>query len=287
MKLDPSPFAVTAAQPADLDHRPTRLPDVYDDKQAYEEALAARVARLSQLQRDLYADNRHALLVVFQALDAAGKDGAIRHVFSGVNPQGIQVFSFKQPSSEELDHDFLWRTARRLPECGRIGVFNRSYYEEVLVVRVHPEFLDAQWLPERPASLDMLWHQRYTSIRDHEAHLHRNGTRVVKFYLHLSPEEQRDRFLARLDEPDKNWKFSGGDLEDRRHWPAYRRAYADAIDATSTAECPWYVIPADDKKNARLLIAETLVRTLESLELRYPVSDPEAIAGYRAALEDA
>lgn len=286
MQLDPSPHIVTAAHPADLDDRPTRLPDVYESEEAYEHALADRVKRLSQLQQDLYADDRYALLVIFQAMDAAGKDGAIRHVFSGVNPQGIQVFSFKQPSAEELDHDFLWRTTTRLPERGRIGAFNRSYYEEVLVVRVHPEFLAGQRLPDQPESLDTLWQQRYTSIRDHEAHLHRSGTRIVKFYLHLSPEEQRDRFMARLDEPDRNWKFSGGDLEERKHWPAYRRAYADAIDATSTPECPWYVIPADDKKNARLMIAETLVRTLESLDLRYPESDPSAIAGYRAALKD-
>ncbi len=287
MKLDPSPFLVSATESANLDHRPTRLPKVYDGKHDYEDALGTRVKRLSRLQEDLYADNRYALLVIFQAMDAAGKDGAIRHVFSGVNPQGIQVFAFKQPSAEELDHDFLWRTSSRLPERGRIGVFNRSYYEEVLVVRVHPEFLGSERLPDQPESLDALWQQRYASIRDHEAHLYRNGTRVVKFYLHLSPEEQRDRFMARLDEPEKNWKFSGGDLEERTHWPAYRRAYADAIDATSTPECPWYVIPADDKKNARLLIAETLVRTLESLDLRYPEGDSSAIDGYREALKGA
>ncbi len=287
MKLDPSPFLVSAKHPADLDARPTKLPSLYDKKGDYEDALADRVKRLSKLQQNLYADDRYALLVIFQAMDAAGKDGAIRYVFSGVNPQGIQVFSFKQPSAEELDHDFLWRTTTRLPERGRIGVFNRSYYEEVLVVRVHPEFLGSERLPDQPESLDALWQQRYASIRDHEAHLHRNGTRVVKFYLHLSPEEQRDRFMARLDEPEKNWKFSGGDLEERKQWPAYRRAYADAIDATSTPECPWYVIPADDKKNARLLIAETLVRTLESLDLRYPEGDPDAIQGYRAALQGA
>jgi PPK2 family polyphosphate:nucleotide phosphotransferase len=284
MKIDTDPFRIRPGDPVDLDRRPTRVEPLYGYEGEYERELAERVERISRLQRDLYADNRHALLVVFQAMDAAGKDGAIRHVFSGVNPQGCQVASFKQPSSEELDHDFLWRTVRRLPERGRIGIFNRSYYEEVLVVRVHPEYLGGQRLPDRPADLGALWSARYRSIREHEAHLGRNGTTVVKFYLHLSPGEQRERFLARLDEPDKNWKFSGGDVEERAHWPAYREAYTEAIRETSTDDAPWYVVPADDKRNARLIVAEVVKDTLAALDLVRPEADPVELAAYRARL---
>lgn len=285
MAIEVSQFRVTPGAPADLTGRPTRIDDIYRNKRAYQELLEDRIRRMRELQPLLYADDRFALLLIFQAMDAAGKDGAIKHVLSGVNPQGVTVHSFKQPTHEELDHDFLWRTAIRLPERGQIGIFNRSYYEEVLVVRVHPEYLAAQHLPRRTADLDTLWRERFGSIVDHEAHLHRNGTRIVKFYLHLSPEEQRARFLERLDDPEKNWKFAAGDLTERKHWPAYREAYSDAISATSTDDAPWYVIPADDKKTARLLVSEVIVQTLEKLDLRYPEVDASSLEQFREALE--
>jgi len=239
-------------------------------KEHAEELLKKGIAEMAELQDMLYAQDRWAVLLIFQAMDAAGKDGAIKHVMSGVNPQGCQVSSFKQPSTEELDHDFLWRTALRLPERGRIGIFNRSYYEEVLVVRVHPEYLTAQRLPDDDAGSAKFWDRRLRSIRDHEAHLHRNGTQVVKFFLHVSPEVQRERFLERIEDPEKNWKFNRGDVEERAHWSEYMRAYEQAISATSTADSPWYVIPADDKKNARLLVSQAINDTLEALDLRYP-----------------
>jgi PPK2 family polyphosphate:nucleotide phosphotransferase len=272
MTIATAPFRIAAGETVDLGRRPTRVADSYQSKPDYEAMLEQRVDRMRELQPMLYADDRFALLLIFQAMDAAGKDGAIKHVMSGVNPQGVTVHSFKQPSAEELDHDFLWRTTVRLPERGRIGIFNRSYYEEVLVVRVHPEYLRAQRLPHTE-DLGTLWQQRYASIVDHEAHLHRSGTRIVKFYLHLSPEEQRQRFVERIEDPEKNWKFAAGDLLERQHWPEYLRAYADAISATSTADSPWYVIPADDKKTARLLISQVIVETLEAMELRYPSVD--------------
>ena len=258
----------------DLKDRPTRVKERYESKADYERRLAAQVAALSAQQSRLYADDRYALLVIFQSLDAVGKDGAIRHVLSGVNPQGCQVFSFKHPSAEDLDHDFLWRTSRCLPERGRIGVFNRSYYEEVLIVRVHPEILAAQRLPDGARDREAFWRRRYQSINDHERHLHRNGTRIVKVFLHISRDEQRRRFLARIDDPDKNWKFGATDVEERGHWKDYRRAYEACLGATSTTHAPWYVVPADDKENARLIISEVLVETLKDLKLQYPrVSD--------------
>jgi PPK2 family polyphosphate:nucleotide phosphotransferase len=253
-----------------LDRRPTSVPGQFRDEGDAQRQLARQVARTSELQDVLYASDRNSLLLIFQAMDAAGKDGAIKHVMSGVNPLGCQVSSFKQPSAEELDHDFLWRTALRLPERGRIGIFNRSYYEEVLVVRVHPEYLAAQQLPPEAAELKDFWKLRLRSIREHEAHLHRNGTTVVKFYLHVSKEEQRRRFLDRIDHPEKNWKFNKADVEERGHWDAYMRAYEAALEATSTEESPWYVIPADDKPTARLLISQVVNETLESMGLKYP-----------------
>jgi PPK2 family polyphosphate:nucleotide phosphotransferase len=285
MPIDTSPYLVRPGAALDLGTMPTRAEPLYQSKADYKKRLAHRIDRMRELQDRLYADDRHAVLVIFQAPDAAGKDSAIKHVMSGVDPQGVSVHSFKQPSREELDHDFLWRTAVRLPERGRIGIFNRSYYEEVLVVRVHPAFLDAQRLPDRPATLEALWEERYQSIRDHEAHLHRNGTRIVKFFLHLSPETQRRRFLDRLEDPQKNWKFSAGDLAERAHWDAYRAAYAEAMVATSTDASPWYVIPADDKKSARLLVSEVICDLLDGLNLRFPVVDPGDIARYREALK--
>lgn len=234
-----------------------------------ENQLKKTVKKIDKLQQALYADDRHALLLVFQAMDAAGKDSTIQAILKGVNPAGCQVFSFKQPSAEELDHDFLWRTARCLPERGRIGVFNRSYYEEVLVVRVHPNYLEGQNLPEYD-KLEVLWEQRYESIRDHEKHLARNGTVILKFWLNVSKEEQKNRFLSRLNEQDKNWKFSAGDVQERQHWDDYMRAYEAALNETSTQQAPWYAIPADDKPYMRLAIAEIIVDTLEAMHLKYP-----------------
>jgi len=266
-----------------LSRCPTDVPKLYRNDADAEDQLQRQVARTSELQDVLYASDRYSLLLVFQAMDAAGKDGAIKHVMSGVNPLGCQVSSFKQPSPEELDHDFLWRTTLRLPERGRIGVFNRSYYEEVLVVRVHPQFLAAQRLPEGSVESRDFWEGRMRSIRDHEAHLHRNGTRIVKFFLHVSREEQRRRFLDRIDHPDKNWKFNLGDVEERGYWDDYMRAYEEAIAATSTKESPWYVIPADDKKNARLLVSQAVNQALESLDLAYPKLDKARLAELKSA----
>jgi len=232
--------------------------------------LAASTQSLSELQRLLYAHDRYSLLLIFQAMDAAGKDGAIKNVMSGVNPQGCQVFSFKHPSAQELDHDFLWRTHLALPERGRIGIFNRSYYEEVLIVKVQPEILAAQGLPASVLDDKKFWKGRYRSIVDSENHLHRNGTRIIKFFLHLSREEQRQRFIERIDNPDKNWKFSTADMEQREAWDDYRKAYAQCLEATSTHTAPWYVIPADDKKNARLIISQTILDALSELKLTYP-----------------
>ena len=233
--------------------------------------LHEQLEGLISLQRLFYASNRYAVLLIFQAMDAAGKDGAIRHVMSGVNPQGCQVFSFKHPSATELDHDFLWRTTRSLPERGRIGIFNRSYYEEVLIVRVHPEILRTQRLPDE-LLLDEkdVWRGRYASIVDLEDHLHRNGTRIIKFFLHLSKEEQRKRFLARIDEPEKNWKFSLADIAERKFWKHYRKAYEECLGATSTKDAPWSVVPADDKENARLIISEIILDVFGKLKMSYP-----------------
>lgn len=265
---------------------PTKPPADTDGKKKLKKALRDEVDVLADLQRVLYADNRHALLLIFQALDAAGKDSTIRAVTSGVDPAGFQVFSFKQPSSEDLDHDFLWRSARRLPERGRIGIFNRSYYEEVLVVRAHPNFLDGQRLPHRPP-LEQLWHERFESIRDHEKHLARNGTVILKFWLNVSKEEQRDRFVARIDEPEKNWKFSANDVRERGFWDTYMEAYQDTLRATSRPWAPWYSIPADDKPYMRLTVARIIRQALEAMDLRYPELDQasrDALQDHRALL---
>jgi PPK2 family polyphosphate:nucleotide phosphotransferase len=241
------------------------------------------VRRTSELQEKLYASDRHALLLIFQAMDAAGKDGAIKHVMSGVNPQGCQVSAFKQPSPEELDHDFLWRTAQHLPERGRIGIFNRSWYEEVLVVRVHPEYLRAQRLPDPDAGSKQFWDGRLRSIREHEAYLARNGTTIVKFYLHMSKAEQRERFIERIDDPSKRWKFSLGDVEERGFWNQYMRAYEQALQATSTRASPWYIVPADDKRNARLIISQVVNETLAAMKLALPAPDRGRLADLAAA----
>ncbi len=268
--IDITEFQVKGGKKIDLADWPTKVAALYDTKNDYQERLDEGTSRLAELQELLYAHDRYSLLVIFQAMDAAGKDGAIRHVMSGINPQGCQVFSFKHPSPTELDHDFMWRTHVALPERGRIGIFNRSYYEEVLIVRVLPEILRGQKLPEETLATSDLWGERFRSIIDAEAHLHRNGTRIVKIFLHLSKDEQRDRLIARIDEEDKNWKFDEGDIEQRKHWDRYMAAYADCLRATSTPDCPWYVVPADDKKNARLIVSQILVDTLAGLDLRYP-----------------
>lgn len=270
MSIDIDRYRIAPGEDVKLKHRPTAVDPLYDGKHDYEKQLGAQVERLSELQNLLYAHNRHALLLIFQAMDAAGKDGVIKHVMSGVNPQGCQVFSFKHPSAEELDHDFLWRTTTCLPERGRIGIFNRSYYEEVLIVRVHPEILKAQSLPDGATKAPRVWKERYESINNLEAHLHRNGTRVIKFFLHLSKDEQRKRFLARLDDPAKNWKFSLDDLSERELWPQYMKAYAEMLGATSTGHAPWYAVPADDKRNARLIVAQVVGDALAALKMNYP-----------------
>ncbi|MDA3921563.1 MAG: polyphosphate kinase 2 family protein, partial [Salinisphaera sp.] len=244
MNIDPGDFRVPEGATIDLDQWPTQVKPVYGSQKKYRARLQENVAELSAQQQLLYASNRHAVLLIFQAMDAAGKDGAIRHVMSGVNPQGCQVFSYKHPSATELQHDFLWRCSRDLPERGRIGIFNRSYYEDVLIVRVHPEVLLGEGLPETPRHAATLWKHRYRSIRNLERHLHANGTRIIKFFLHLSPEEQRERFLARIDDPEKNWKFSSADMEERKFWPQYMQAYGQCLTATSTDHAPWYVVPA-------------------------------------------
>jgi PPK2 family polyphosphate:nucleotide phosphotransferase len=274
MHIKSSDFRVRAGERVDLEKWPTLVDPVYETNEEYQELLRRHVEALSEQQELLYASNRFALLLIFQAMDAAGKDGAIAHVMSGINPQGCQVFSFKHPSAGELQHDFLWRTTRNLPERGRIGIFNRSYYEEVLIVRVHPEILRAEGLPARSADDETIWHDRYRSIVNLERHLYRNGTRVIKFFLHLSKEEQRKRFIDRIDKPEKNWKFSLADIEERKFWKDYMRAYGKCLSATSTEQAPWYVVPADDKQNTRLIVSRILLDTVEKLELSYPKTTP-------------
>ena len=275
MKIHSKDFRVRHGENLKLSEWPTTVKPFCRSKKRYQKLLEKHVEQLTSLQRLHYASHRYALLLIFQGMDAAGKDGAVRHVMSGVNPQGCEVFSFKQPSAEELEHDFLWRTTCRLPERGRIGIFNRSYYEEVLVVRVHPGMLRSQGLPEELRDQKTIWEERYRSIVDLESHLFRNGTRTVKVFLHLSREEQRKRFLERIDEPDKNWKFSLADIHERKYWKHYMRAYEDCLNATSTHHAPWYVVPADDKENARLIISQIVLDALNELKMAYPKTTAE------------
>ena len=270
MRVHAKDFRVREGNKIDLKEWTTRVDPYYRSKKQYKKILREHITEMSALQNLLYASNSYAVLIIFQGMDAAGKDSAIKHVMSGVNPQGCEVHSFKHPSMEELEHDFLWRTTRYLPERGRIGIFNRSYYEEVLIVRVHPEILHSEGLPKELLDEKTIWRDRYRSIVDLENHLYRNGTRIVKFFLHVSKDEQRRRFLARIDEPDKNWKFSRGDLEERKFWNDYMKAYEAGLSATSSREAPWYVVPADDKKNARLIISRTILDTLHGLKMAYP-----------------
>jgi PPK2 family polyphosphate:nucleotide phosphotransferase len=270
IKIQSDDFRVHEGRKVKLKKWPTIVKPLYNSKEHYQELLAEHVKQLSALQELQYASNRYAVLLIFQAMDAAGKDGAIRHVMSGVNPQGCEVFSFKHPSAVELQHDFLWRAAQRLPERGRIGIFNRSYYEEVLIVRVHPEILRGEHLPDKLLDEETLWQDRYRSIVDLERHLFRNGTRTIKFFLHLSKEEQRKRLLARIDEPKKNWKVNLTDIEERKFWKHYMKAYEACLSATSTRVAPWYIVPADDKPNARLIISQIILDTFNRLKLAYP-----------------
>jgi len=270
MKINSTDFHVQEGDEVNLQKWPTNVKRMYTSKEHCQKLLGEHVTRLSVLQELLYASNRYAVLLIFQGMDTAGKDGVIKHVMSGVNPQGCQVFSFKHPSFAELEHDFLWRTTRDLPERGQIGIFNRSYYEEVLIVRVHPEILHSEAIPSTPHHNKKVWHDRYRSIVDFEKHLHDNGTRVIKFFLHLSKEEQRKRFLARINQADRNWKFSIADITERKFWMQYMKAYEHCLSATSTKDARWYVVPADDKENARLIVSKIIIDALEALKMTYP-----------------
>jgi len=274
-KIDPDDYRVRPGKAVDLRKWPTKGKPVYGSDDEFKELLQEHTDKLAKLQNLLYATNRYSLLLIFQAMDAAGKDSAIKHVMSGVNPQGCQVFSFKHPSTEELEHDFLWKAARLLPERGRIGIFNRSYYEEVLIVRVHREILSNEELPEELLKDKDSWEDRYRSIQSLEDHLHRNGTRILKFFLHLSKDEQKKRFLKRIDDPAKNWKFSADDIKERSYWKQYMTAYEECLSATSTRDAPWYVVPADDKQNTGLIISQAILDALDSLKMSYPKTSPE------------
>jgi PPK2 family polyphosphate:nucleotide phosphotransferase len=270
MSIKSEDYRVRSGDKVDLGKWPTDVKSICKSKDQYEKLLGEHVKKLAAQQCLHYASGRYALLLIFQGMDAAGKDGAVRHVMSGVNPEGCEVFSFKQPSVEELKHDFLWRTTCRLPERGRIGIFNRSYYEEVIVTRVHPKILRGQGLPQELLGEKTIWEKRYRSIVDLEEHLHCNGTKIIKFFLHLSQEEQRKRFLDRIDEPDKNWKFSQADVHERSYWKRYMTEYEDCLSATSTDHAPWFIVPADDKDNARLIVSRIVLDGFSELKMAYP-----------------
>jgi PPK2 family polyphosphate:nucleotide phosphotransferase len=274
MKFNAKKFQAPAGKKVKLKHWATKTKPLYKSERQYREMLLHDLGELESLQRILYASNTYSVLLIFQAMDAAGKDGAISHVMSGVNPEGCEVHSFKSPSAEEAAHDFLWRTTCRLPERGKIGIFNRSYYEEILIVRVHPELLGTEGLPGKLLGDTSIWEGRHRSIVDFEKHLHRSGTKVIKFYLNLSKEEQRRRFLARIDDPDKNWKFSMGDVKERKFWGKYMKAYEECLTATSTKGAPWYIVPADDKLNARLIVSRIVINALKELGLKMPKLPP-------------
>lgn len=281
MKIHSKDFRVKEGEKVSLKKWPTKIKPFFKSKEESQEIHVESVEELSRLQNLLYAHDRYSLLIIFQAMDTAGKDGAIKHVMSGVNPQGCQVYSFKHPSAEDLGHDFLWRATRSLPERGKIGIFNRSYYEEVLIVKVHPEILRGEKLPDELAEKD-IWESRYRSINGLEKHLHRSGTRIIKFFLHLSKDEQRRRLLSRLEDPKKNWKFSEDDLKERKYWKHYMNAYEDCLSATSTDEAPWYIVPADDKQNARLIVSHVIRDTLNKLDMSYPKLDKSRVNELKA-----
>jgi PPK2 family polyphosphate:nucleotide phosphotransferase len=272
MHIKSADYRVSAGTKVDLKKWPTAAQPAYQTNRQYRDMLSAQAEELGRRQELLYASGRYALLMIFQGMDASGKDGAIAHVMSGINPQGCRVASFKQPSAAELKHDFLWRTTRELPERGQIGIFNRSYYEEVLIVRVHPEMLQAEGLPEELLDETRIWRDRYRSIVEMERHLQRNGTRIIKFFLHLSKDEQRKRFLERIETPEKNWKFSSADIAERQYWKQYMKAYEKCLSATSTSRAPWYIVPADDKLNARLIMSRIVLDAIEALRMGYPKS---------------
>lgn len=279
-------FRVPPNSTVKLSKWPTEIAGLSKNKQHYLELLAEYRAEIKELQAKLYAHDHYALLMIFQGMDTAGKGGAIKHVMSGVNPQGCQVFNFGPPSHEELDHDFLWRTNKRFPERGRIGIFDRSYYEEVLVVRVHPEILKKQRVPDEHLEVPDLWQQRFQDIVNMESFQHRNGTQIVKFFLHLSKEEQCQRLLARIDDPQKNWKFTLNDLNSRRHWDDYQQAFAECLSETSTEHSPWYVVPADNKRNARLIVSQILLETLKSLPIDYPRASEDHLQELQKAKQE-
>jgi len=281
--MDVKKFFVPEGKKLNLKNHKTDFTGDYTDKKEAVADLAKNIERLAKLQDTLYAQNIHAILLIFQAMDAAGKDSAIKHVMSGVNPQGCEVTSFKQPSHEELDHDFLWRSMKQLPQRGKIGIFNRSYYEEVLVVRVHPEILQLQQLPDEAKKDKNIWKNRYRQILNFEEYLEENGVHVLKFFLNVSKDEQKKRFLKRINEPEKNWKFASGDVKERAHWDDYMRAYQDALEATSTRNAPWYVVPADNKWFTRAAVSEIICQKLESLDLKYP----ELVASHKQELLEA
>jgi PPK2 family polyphosphate:nucleotide phosphotransferase len=282
VKIQSDDFRVHPGKEFRLGDRPTVIKPFCKSNKQYRKTLESHVEELSSLQQLHYASHRYALLLIFQGIDAAGKDGAIRHVMSGVNPEGCEVYSFKQPSAEELEHDFLWRTTCRLPERGRIGIFNRSYYEEVLVVRVHPEILRNEGLADELRDEKTVWNERYSSIENFETHLHLNGTHVVKIFLHLSEEEQRKRFLERIDDPDKNWKFSLADIHERKYWKQYAAAFEECLNATTTQASPWFVVPADDKENARLIVSRIVMDALKELKMSYPKTTEKRKAELKA-----
>jgi len=272
LKINSADYKMASSK-VDLRQLPTRVKAAFKSPAQYRKMLQAHVEQLSDLQQLHYASAKYAILLIFQGMDSAGKDGAIRHVMSGVNPEGCEVFNFKQPSEEELKHDFLWRTTCRLPERGRIGIFNRSYYEEVLITRVHPDILTHQNLPEQSLETKHFWRERYRSIVELEEHLFRNGTVIIKFFLNLSKKEQAKRFLERIDDADKNWKFSASDIEERKYWKEYMQAYQECLSATGTSRAPWFAIPADDKDNARLIVSQIIIDALTELKMAYPKSD--------------
>lgn len=276
-------FLVPENKKLQLSDHKTDFTGDYTDKKQAEKDLEKNVEKLSELQDVLYADNHHALLIILQAMDAAGKDGAIKHVMSGLNPQGVHVSSFKQPSPEELDHDYLWRTMKQLPERGRIGIFNRSYYEDVLIVRVHPEILNFTQLPETIKKDKNIWKERFKQIRNFENYLSENAIHVMKFFLHVSKDEQKERFLARINTPEKNWKFSSADAKERAFWNEYMNAYSDAIENTSTKDAPWYIVPADNKWFTRLAISEIIIKKMKSLDLQYPTVSEEHLKSLQEA----
>lgn len=281
--MDVKKFLVPEGKKLNLKDYKTDFTGDYKDKKEAVADLTTNIERLSKLQDTLYAQNTHAILLIFQAMDAAGKDSAIKHVMSGVNPQGCEVTSFKQPSSEELDHDYLWRSMKALPARGKIGIFNRSYYEEVLIVRVHPEILQLQQLPDAAKKDKNIWKRRYEQIRNFEEYLAENGVQILKFFLNVSKDEQKKRFLKRINEPEKNWKFASGDVKERAFWDDYMNAYSDAIEATSTKNAPWYIVPADNKWFTRAAVSEIICQKLESLDLKYP----ELVASHKQELLEA